>query len=103
MDREPSLVEFAMRLERLESLFAGRFPPIGDPAPDDWGRPWYGRRWQWQVPIPIPRPDPGDPVPFDISRLSRVQLQLSLESIKAERIRLDALEEQVKRQIGELG
>jgi hypothetical protein len=53
--------------------------------------------------VPIPRPDPGDPVPFDISRLSRVQLQLSLESIKAERIRLDALEEQVNRQIAQLG
>jgi hypothetical protein len=101
MEREPSLVEFAMRLDRLESLVSGRFPPIGDPAPDDWGRPWWGRRWQWQV--PIPRPDPGDPVPFDISRLSRVQLQLSLESIKAERIRLDALEEQVNRQIAQLG
>lgn len=96
MATDKSLAELVARLERLESVLIHHFPPV-DPSPDDPGRwgGWYPW-WQRPIPFPIPRPDPGDPVPIDISRFSRAQLELSLESIKAQRIRLDALESMLK-------
>lgn len=84
--------------------FGGGFRPPGvvvDPAPDDLGRyPWPGR---WFELVRPPRPPwPGDPAPIDISRFTRVQLQLSLHSIAAERTRLDAVEQLVKEQLDRL-
>jgi hypothetical protein len=40
---------------------------------------------------------------MDISRLSRAQLQVSLEAIKAQRIRLDAVENMIKQQLKQAG
>jgi hypothetical protein len=98
---DKTLSRLEARLERIESLI-GRLPQIGDPPPDDLGR-WGGwGRIGWR-PIPIPIPEPGDPVPIDISRLSRAQLELSLQSIKAHRIRLDAMETMIKQQIKQIG
>lgn len=82
------------RLERIESALLHRIPPVFDPSPDDitrWGG-WGGWR-------PIPIPTPGDPVPIDISRLTKAQLQVSLEAIKAQRIRLDAVETMIQQQL----
>lgn len=90
------------RLERLEMSLHGRFPyPPVDPAPDDWRSPWQW--WGGRRPIPIPIPEPGDPVPIDIGRLSRVQLQIALENIKAQRVRLDAVEKLVQQQLKQVG
>jgi hypothetical protein len=100
MATDKSLAELASRLDRIESALLHRVPPFADPSPDDPGR-WGGWPW-WSsrvIPIPFPGPNPGDPVPTDISRFSRVQLELSLESIKAQRIRLDALEGMIKSQL----
>ena len=98
MATEKSMGDFAERLERLEALLIHRIPPHVDPSPDDWRWGGYGW-WQRPVPIPFPGPNPGDPVPTDISRFSRAQLELTLESIKAQRIRLDAVEGMVKNQL----
>ena len=98
-----TLADVAVRLDRLESLldrFGGGI--ISDPAPDDWGRPHrYGPigpfdRQYWYIPRP---PDPVDPSPIDLSRFTKVQLQLALTQIAAERIRLDALEGVVNEQL----
>ena len=95
--------DLAVRLDRLEALLdrlGGGV--ISDPAPDDWGRPGrYGPigifdRQYWHIPRP---PDPVDPSPIDLSRFSKVQLQLALTQIAAERIRLDALEKVVNEQL----
>jgi len=95
--------DLAVRLDRLEALldrFGGGI--VSDPAPDDWGRPGrYGPlghsdRQYWYIPRP---PDPVDPSPIDLSRFSKVQLELALTQITAERIRLDALEGVVKEQL----
>jgi hypothetical protein len=98
------LAALEQRLDRLEVTLHGRFPyPPVDPAPDDFGR-WPG--WQWwggRRPIPIPIPEPGDPVPIDIGRLTRVQLQIALENIKAQRVRLDAVEKLVQQQLKQVG
>jgi len=96
MATDKALAALTARLERIEATLGGRFPPIIDPSPDDLGRWIFGGRF---VPIPFPRPDPGDPVPIDISRLSRAQLLVSLETIRAQRIRLDALEGMIQAQI----
>ncbi len=97
---KPTLADVSARLERLESLL-DRFSPVSDPAPDDWGRiPWRPDRWGWQIPVPPPK---GDPSPVDLSRFSRVQLELAVHQIAAERIRLDALEGVVKEQLAALG
>jgi hypothetical protein len=48
-------------------------------------------------------PRPGDPSPVDLSRFSRVQLELAVHQIAAERIRLDALEGMVKEQLKAVG
>jgi hypothetical protein len=45
------------------------------------------------------RPVGGDPPPPDLSRLSIQQLEATVHSISAERTRLDAMEEMVKKQI----
>ncbi|MFN0180534.1 MAG: hypothetical protein ACKVZ0_17170 [Gemmatimonadales bacterium] len=91
-------VDLEARLERLESLLTQRIPPVFDPPPDDWGR-WGG--WGGWRPIPMPWPQPGDPVPIDLSRLTRSQLKLSLEAIKAQRVRLDAMETMINQQLKE--
>jgi hypothetical protein len=100
MAEEKYLAEISTRLERLEALLVGRIPQVFDPPPDDWGRLGGWGRWR---PVPIPWPEPGDPVPLDISRLTRAQLLVSLESIKAQRIRLDAMENVINQQLKETG
>jgi hypothetical protein len=101
MADEKGFAELGARLERLETLLLGRIPQVFDPPPDDWGRwgGWGGFIGSRAIPIPFPIPQPGDPVPMDISRLSRAQLQVSLESIKAQRIRLDAVENMINQQL----
>jgi len=79
----------------------GPFPtPVVDPAP-------------WHSPVVDPavfaqsaaaalgrfRPVGGDPPPPDLSRLSVQQLEATIHGISAERARLDAMEEMVKKQI----
>jgi len=99
-----TLGDLAVRLDRLEALldrFGGGI--VSDPAPDDWGR-WPGRfgpignfdRQYWHIPRP---PDPVDPSPVDLSRFTKVQLQLALTQIAAERIRLEALEGVINEQL----
>jgi hypothetical protein len=94
----PTNDDLERRLARIEELVAGRFGPISDPAPDDFGRtsyhfgPWWGA-------IPKRPVDPSDPAPVDLSRFSRVQLELAVHQIAAERIRLDSLEGMVKEQL----
>jgi hypothetical protein len=93
---DPDFASIQSRLDKLEGMMLGRFGPISDPAPDDLGR----FRWpfgEWRIPIPIP--NPGDPAPIDFSRFSKVQLQLTLHQIGAERIRLEAMEEVIKEQL----
>ena len=92
---DETLAALQARLDRIENLIAHRIPHVFDPPPDDLGR-WIGG---WGRPIPIPWPNPGDPVPIDISRLTRAQLQVSLEAIKAQRIRLDAVENMIQQQL----
>lgn len=92
-----TLAELDARLDRIESLLSNRIPPVFDPPPDDLGR--WGGWFPFPRPFPIPWPNPGDPVPIDISRLSRAQLELSLQAIKAQRIRLDALETMINKQL----
>ena len=83
----------------------GPFPmPVVDPAP-------------WPSPVVDPavfsqslaaamlgriRPVGGDPPPPDLSRLSIQQLEATIHTISAERARLDAMEEMVKKQIDAL-
>jgi hypothetical protein len=93
---DDTLAALHVRLDRLEALIAHRVPQVFDPSPDDPGR-WT--HFGWGRPIPLPWPQPGDPVPIDISRLSKAQLQVSLEMIKAQRIRLDALEQTIHEQV----
>ena len=101
MAQNKELAALEARLERIESALLGRVPHVFDPPPDDLGR-WGGFAWPFR-PVPIPWPNPGDPVPMDISRLSLAQLQVSLEAIKAQRIRLDAVENMIKQQLKQAG
>ena len=99
------LEDLVQRLDVIEELLRRRFGPVTDPAPDDWGR---GGRWGgWlgsdRVVIPFPFPNPGDPAPLDFSRFSRVQLEMVVHQIKAERIRLDSMETLVHEQTKSLG
>lgn len=94
MASDKAMAELVTRLDRIEAAIASRIPSIMDPPPDD-----IGRIGGWWRPIPIPWPNPGDPVPMDISRLNRAQLLVSLESIKAHRIRLDAMENMIQEQL----
>ncbi|HEX3247783.1 MAG TPA: hypothetical protein VHS05_00040 [Pyrinomonadaceae bacterium] len=79
----------------------GPFPhPVVDPAP-----------WRSHIVDPAVfaqsaaaqlgrfRPVGGDPPPPDLSRLSVQQLEATIHTISAERARLDAMEEMVKKQI----
>jgi hypothetical protein len=103
--QDKSFAALEDRLARLEALIAQKLPPIFDPAPDDIGR-WGGLAWGgWRTAgrVPFDIPTHGDPPPLDISRLSRVQLQVALESIKAQRIRLDAIEGGIKQQLKQTG
>jgi len=96
------------RIERLESAL-GRVPGGGvtDPPPDPW--PWpqwpFPRPWPWPPRWPFPWPDPLppgpiiDPPPFDVSQLTRPQLELALEQIKSQRVRLDAQEKAISAQL----
>ena len=102
MATDKSIADIAARLERIEAALAFRTPPVFDPSPDDIPRGGGGWGWPGQRYIPIPWPNPGDPVPIDISRLTRAQLQVSLESIKAQRIRLDAVENMIQQQLKQL-
>ncbi len=99
MPEDKRLVELDARLNQLEAALQHRFPILFDPAPDDWGHwgGWPGRRIP--IPFPMPHPHPGDPVPIDVSRLTKAQLMVSLEVIKAQRIRLDAMEKMINDQI----
>lgn len=99
--------------------------PVVDPAP--W--PYWGGWGGWGRPFPHPVVDPApwpshivdpavfaqsaaaslgrigriaDPPPPDLSRLSVQQLESTIHSISAERARLDAMEEMVKKQIDTL-
>ena len=97
MATDKVLADLMARLERIEGTLALRIPQVFDPSPDDLGR--FGG-WHWgNRPVPVPWPNPGDPVPIDISRLTKAQLQVSLESIKAHRIRLDAMENMIQQQL----
>lgn len=96
---DETLATLQARLDRIENLIAHRIPQVFDPPPDDLGR-FIGAGWGGR--IPIPWPNPGDPVPIDISRLSKAQLQVSLESIKAQRIRLDAVENMIQQQLKQM-
>lgn len=99
MASDKAFAQLVARLDRLEAVLAARIPPYVDPPPDEFPR--FGG-WIWgqrPIPFPFPGPNPGDPVPIDISRLTRAQLQLSLETIKAQRIRLDAMENMIQQQL----
>jgi hypothetical protein len=97
MPDDKRFADLETRMLQLEAFI--RRPPWNvDPSPDDWGRvPVFGGWLGWRGPIPVPQP--GDPGPMDISRLSKAQLELSLESIKAQRVRLDATERMIKEQL----
>jgi hypothetical protein len=82
----------------------GPFPtPVVDPAP-----------WPWPIVDPAVFAQQsaaatlgrigkiGDPPPPDFSRLTLQQLEATIHSISAERARLDAMEEMVKKQIESL-
>lgn len=111
MANEKILKSIEERLARLEAgMVARRSPVLGpqvDPAP--WGPmppivdpgPWGPYPYPYPRPYPRPYPDPNpvDPSPIDFSRLTRVQLDTILHSINAEKIRLDALENQIKDEI----
>ena len=95
---DDTLAALTARLDRIEAVLAHRIPQVFDPPPDDLGR-WIGG---WGGRIPIPWPNPGDPVPIDISRLTKAQLQVSLEAIKGQRIRLDAVENMIQTQLKQM-
>lgn len=101
---DPSLQDIIARLERVEAMFPWRIPGGGvtDPPPDPWGG-WFGGRGRGGVTFPFPIPIPSDPSPIDFSRLSRAQLNVTKEIIKAERFRLEALEKLVDAQLKALG
>jgi len=99
MADETTLANLQARLDRIEALIGQRIPQVFDPPPDDLGR-WIAGGWG--RPVPIPWPNPGDPVPIDISRLTKAQLQVSLEAIKAQRIRLDAVENMIQQQLKQM-
>ena len=101
----PDLQDVHDRLSKIESLLIQRIPGGGvtDPAPggiDIFG----GRDWRvilgaggWRPPLNF------DPVPIDLTRLTRAQLEVAKESLKSERLRLDSMEQMLDRQIKELG
>jgi hypothetical protein len=106
--------------------------PVVDPAPSPWGGwVFHPRPFPHPIvdpgPFPTPVVDPapmpgggvvsqsalsaatlgrighvGDPPPFDISRLTAIQLEAALHSITAEKARLDSMEATIKKQIAAL-
>ena len=104
MAREKTLSVLEERIERIEAALLHRIPQVFDPPPEDFSRwgGWIGSPFAYRR-IPIPQPEPGDPVPIDISHLTRAQLEVSLESIKAQRIRLDAMENMITQQLKQKG
>jgi len=123
MPEEATIKTLEARLTRLESTLSqliarpgigtiadpGPDPrPIADPAPWPWPRPIADPApWPWYRPgggfIDPGRFGPvGDPPPIDISRFTRTQLESSLHSIAAERIRLDGLEQMIQKQLEQL-
>ena len=105
MATDKSIADIAARLDRIEAALAFRTPPIFDPPPDDLGRGGGYGGWGgggglgWLLSRVLPH---VDPVPIDLSRLTRAQLQVSLESIKAQRVRLDGLENMIQQQLKQL-
>lgn len=99
------IAKLTARIDSLEKAL-GRLPkgPVTDPPPDPWPwphwpypRPWPWPRWPWPDPLP-----PGpiiDPPPFDLSQLTRPQLELALEQIKSQRVKLDAQEKAIHTQL----
>ena len=80
----------------------GPFPtPVVDPAP--WPSPVVDPAVFAQQSLAATlgriRPVGGDPPPPDLSRLTVSQLEQTVHSISAERTRLDAMEEMIKKQI----
>ncbi|MEW5684664.1 MAG: hypothetical protein AB1942_07085 [Pseudomonadota bacterium] len=102
----PDLQDVHDRLSKIESLLLQRIPGGGvtDPAPGGFDIFGPARDWRvifgaggWRPPLNF------DPVPIDLARLSRAQLEVARESLKTERVRLDSLEQLLDRQIKELG
>lgn len=94
--------ELESRLLNLEA-FLQRVPFPVDPSPDDYGRWGRWSHWHWGgIGGHVPVGPHVDPVPIDISRLTKAQLEVSLESIKAQRIRLDAMENVIKEQLKQM-
>lgn len=92
------------RISAIESLVSKGIidmGPVTDPAPDGggggWGWPWRpgklptveGVRW-WDIPIH------WDPVPEELGRLSRVQIESRLADLANIRQRLDGAEKVFK-------
>ncbi len=92
--------ELAARLDKIEDHLKARIPGGGvtDPPPDPWSG-WFPRWPRFSFPFPFPFPQPGDPSPIDLSRLTRAQLDVTKEMLKAERFRLDAMEKLLDEQI----
>ncbi|TAH38031.1 MAG: hypothetical protein EYC70_05245 [Planctomycetota bacterium] len=102
---DKTLANLEARVAQLEAIATRSpsrqpFPFPYDPAPDDWG--WRFPRRFWDRPRPGPEPEPGDPVPFDISRFTRSQLELTREGIKGEMIRLEGVLKIVESQLGSM-
>lgn len=98
------------RITAIESLVSKGIIDIGtvaDPAPDGggggggWGWPWRpgklpvaeGIRW-WDIPIH------WDPVPEELGKLSRVQIESRLADLATIRQRLDGAERVFKEALG---
>lgn len=84
----------------------GPFPtPVVDPAP--WHNPIvdpavFAQQASLAASLGRIRPTGGDPPPPDVSRFTAAQLEATIHSIAAERARLDAMEQMVKKQIDAL-
>jgi hypothetical protein len=95
---DPNLQDLSERIAKLEDLLRPRIPGGGvtDPGPDGWMPTWFGGP---RLRFPFPWPEPGDPMPFDLSRLNKSQLEVTREMIRSNKIRLEALEKLVDQQI----
>jgi hypothetical protein len=102
-DLTAAITDISNRLARLEGQ--GRLSPVADPAPWQWPVP----RWPFPFPFPFPQPDPpwfdprrppiGDPPPFDIGRLSQVQLEAQMHELSAQKVRIDAALADLQKQL----
>jgi uncharacterized small protein (DUF1192 family) len=129
VDSAPWASSQLQQLQQLQQQqFFHRPSPVVDPAPWPYYPGGWGRPWPTPVVDPLPYPHPvvdpapwrhivdpavfahsaaslghigriADPPPPDLSRLSVQQLEATIHSISAERARLDAMEEMVKKQI----